>query len=99
MQRHEAAHLLTGYLLGFPVASYSLMLGAHSGSRPCRGPILPSPDKHARSGKEHTEFAEGKSQRKLYGRNFSEQEVNEFSVLAMAGAASEAMKYDEARTS
>ena len=27
--RHEAAHFLTGYLLGFPIANYSLMIGAH----------------------------------------------------------------------
>ena len=52
-----------------------------------------------RAGKEHTEFCEGKTQRKMYGRNFSDEEVNEFSVLAMAGAASEAMRFDEVKIS
>ena len=61
-----------GYLLGFPVTSYSINIG-----------------------KARTEFVEARTQQRLWGRTLEESDVNEFSVLAMAGAASEAMKYDE----
>ena len=61
-----------GYLLGFPITSYSIDIG-----------------------KESTEFVEARTQKPLYGRTLGDQEVNQFSVLAMAGAASEAMKYEE----
>ena len=46
-------------------------------------------------GKQSTEFVEARKQRRLYGRMLEDAEVNQFSVLAMAGAASEAMKYEE----
>ncbi len=43
--RHEAAHLLLGYLMGVPVTGYGLDIG-----------------------KEHTEFAEAKIQKRLIER-------------------------------
>lgn len=70
--RHEAAHFLTGYLLGFPVTNYNIMIG-----------------------KARTEFVEARLQKRLYGPTLEDYEVNQFAVLAMAGAASEAMKYNE----
>ena len=81
-----------------PALSADIQCSVHVGNG--RAWLLAPPQRnpdHAcmHAGKEHTEFCEGKTQRKLYGRNFSDQEVNEFSVLAMAGAASEAMRFDE----
>ncbi|PSC72294.1 hypothetical protein C2E20_4561 [Micractinium conductrix] len=70
--RHEAAHFLCGYLLGVPVANYSLTLG-----------------------KEHTDFAEAKLQKRLIAGVLEASEVDQLSIIAMAGATSEAMKFDD----
>lgn len=70
--RHEAAHFLTGYLLGLPTAAYSLSLG-----------------------KEHTDFVEGKLGRRLIEGSLEAAQVDTLSVIAMAGATSEAMEYED----
>lgn len=69
---HEAAHLLLGYLLGVPVAAYSLSLG-----------------------KEHTDFAEAKIQKRLIERRLQPREVDVLGIMALAGAAAEAARYEE----
>ncbi len=46
-------------------------------------------------GKAHTDFAEAKLQRSLIEKRLDETEVDQLALVAMAGASSEAMKYDE----
>jgi hypothetical protein len=62
----------TGYLLGMPVASYSLDIG-----------------------RAHTDFAEGKLQQRLIERQLDDTQINQFSIISMAGVAAEATQYDE----
>ena len=50
---------------------------------------LPTPEQ------EHTDFAEAKLQRRLAERSLSSSEVDALSLVAMAGAASEALRYEE----
>lgn len=64
-----------GYLLGMPVAAYSLDLG-----------------------RAHTDFAEGKMQMRLIERQLEDEEIDSFAIISMAGVASEATRYDEARS-
>lgn len=60
---------------------------------------LPITSYNVAIGRQSTEFVEAKTQKRLYGRMLEDDEVNKYSVLAMAGAASEAMKYEEVRGS
>lgn len=46
-------------------------------------------------GKEHTDLAEAALQRRLIQQKLAEDEVNKLGVIAMAGATSEAMNYEE----
>ncbi|KAK9814053.1 hypothetical protein WJX73_010787 [Symbiochloris irregularis] len=46
-------------------------------------------------GKASTEFVENRDSQILYGRILEDQQVDQYSVLSMAGAASEAMKYED----
>lgn len=46
-------------------------------------------------GKEHTDFAEAALQRRLIERQLDPEEVDRLSVIAMAGATSEAMNFEE----
>jgi len=64
----------TGYLLGMPVASYSLDIG-----------------------RAHTDFAEGKLQQRLIERQLDDSQIDQFSLISMAGVAAEATEYEEAR--
>ena len=44
---------------------------------------------------EHTDFAEGKLQKRLIERTLEPREVDTLSVIAMAGATAEALRFDE----
>jgi hypothetical protein len=46
-------------------------------------------------GQAHTDFAEAKLQRRLIEGSLSDEEINALSVVALAGAAAEAMQYEE----
>ncbi|EIE27406.1 hypothetical protein COCSUDRAFT_52156 [Coccomyxa subellipsoidea C-169] len=70
--RHEAAHLLAGYIFGVPVTAYSLNIG-----------------------QAHTDFAEAKLQRRLIEGSLEDNEIDALAVVALAGAAAEAMQYEE----
>ena len=49
-------------------------------------------------GQAHTDFAEAKIQAKLYERFLEDSEIDQLSIIAMAGAAAEGDKYEEVRT-
>lgn len=70
--RHEAAHLLMGYLMGVPITNYDLGIG-----------------------KEHTEFAEVKMQKRLIERKMEDAEIDQLSCVAVAGIAAEGQVYEE----
>ena len=46
-------------------------------------------------GREHTDFAEAKLQKRLFQSQLSDDEVNQLAVVAMAGVAAEAREYDQ----
>jgi len=46
-------------------------------------------------GQEHTEFAEAKIQKRLIERNLEDVEIDQLSVVAVAGIAAEGQQYDE----
>ena len=46
-------------------------------------------------GKEHTDFAEMRMQKRLIERRLADEEIDTLALVAMAGATAEAMKYDE----
>lgn len=46
-------------------------------------------------GKEHTDFAEARMQKRLIERRLDDSEVDTLALVAMAGATAEAMKYDD----
>ncbi len=48
-------------------------------------------------GKEHVELAEAKMQKRIIERNLEDDEIDSLAVMAVAGMASEGMKYDEVR--
>lgn len=48
-------------------------------------------------GREHTDFAEAKLQKRLFQSKLSDDEVNQLAVVAMAGVAAESREYDEVR--
>jgi hypothetical protein len=46
-------------------------------------------------GREHTDFAEAKLQKRLFQSNLSTQDIDQLAVVAMAGVAAEAMEFDD----
>ena len=46
-------------------------------------------------GKEHTDFAEARMQKRLIERRLEDEEIDTLALVAMAGATAEAMKYEE----
>lgn len=102
MLRHEAAHLLAGYLYGVPVTAYSLDLGTrivvHQTSLwhalLCRQRVI-AVGRAAVTGRAHTDFAEAKLQRRLIEGSLEDSEIDTLSVVALAGAAAEATQYEE----
>lgn len=70
--RHEAAHFLTGYLLGVPITEYSLDIG-----------------------RQHTDFAEAKLQRRIIEGGLEDSDVDVLAVISMAGVAAEAGVFDD----
>lgn len=46
-------------------------------------------------GKAHTDFAEGKLGKRLIERQLTDEELDQLSIIAMAGVAAEGMQYDE----
>jgi hypothetical protein len=99
-----------GYMFGVPVTAYSLNIGAHSLSKVpdethCNTPVLKLNQIQSRSispmfplcpaGQAHTDFAEAKLQRRLIEGCLEDNEIDALAVVALAGAAAEAMQYEE----
>lgn len=90
------------------MTAYSLNIGAHPLGLKCKiacsllivacsisRPLLEHATDFKPAGQAHTDFAEAKLQRRLIEGSLEDNEIDALSVVALAGAAAEAMQYEE----
>eukprot|EP00951_Prasinocladus_malaysianus_P019293 scaffold155719_cov22-Prasinocladus_malaysianus.AAC.1 len=104
--RHEAAHFLIGYLLGVPIAGYSLDVGrVHTDFAEKSASVqqvrynanpyntIKCIDCDGMAFVHH----QAKLQCRLVERKLTDEEVDVLAVVSMAGVAAEGLKYEEVR--